>query len=301
MILRYTVTDADNGMSLGDILRRRMKLSSAAIRALKRGDGLRVDTVERFTIYRVTGGEIVTADVAQAETIGDNLPERGAIDVIYEDEGLLAVNKPAGLIVHPTRARLTGTLSNFAAGYLQAAGEQPVCHIINRLDRDTSGLVLFAKNAHMKARMTYALAQGEKQYIAVCWGALHPAKGVIDLPIRRSKPHNMLRIVAPDGRRAVTHYRTLYQGEMAGQACSILECTLETGRTHQIRVHCLAEGAPLIGDTLYFTDKSKIWSANCGVTRQLLHSHKIKFTHPLSGVQINLQAPIADAMFAPFL
>jgi len=278
-----------------------MGLSGAAVRALKAHGGLHVDGVKQFTIYRVRPGELVTADVTLAEREGDNLPEEGPLTVLWEDEGLIAVNKPAGLIVHPSRARLTGTLANFVAGYLQKAGQRPICHIVNRLDRDTSGVVLFAKNAHMKALSTEALRTGEKRYTALVMGALTPPDGTIDLPIRRFAPQDMRRIVAEDGRRAVTHYCTRAQGMLAGQACSVLELTLETGRTHQIRVHCLAQGAPLIGDPLYCTEQSTAFSVDVGIGRQLLHSHHLGFLHPLSGEMVEIDAPIQDGMFAALL
>ncbi|MCL2588188.1 MAG: RluA family pseudouridine synthase [Oscillospiraceae bacterium] len=301
MILEHRVTTEEEGNALLLILRRSMGLSAAQVRALKAHGGLHVDGVLRFTTYEVSAGELVTANVTQAEREGDNIPEIGALEVLWEDEGLIAVNKPPGLIVHPSRARLTGTLANFVAGYLQQSGQRPICHIVNRLDRDTSGVVLFAKNAHMKSKASVALRTAEKRYTALILGNLEPRTGTIDLPIRRFEPRNMRRVVAEDGKRAVTHYRRVAEGVLAGQPCSALELTLETGRTHQIRVHCLARGAPLVGDPLYYTEQSRALSQTLGVERQLLHSHALMFEHPTTGAQVALEAPIRDGRFGDLL
>jgi len=278
-----------------------MGLSAAAVRGLKAHGGLHVDGVLRFTTYQVRAGELVTADVSLGERDGDNVPEDGPLAVLWEDEGLIAVNKPPGMIVHPSRAKNVGTLANFVVGYLQKSGQRPNCHIVNRLDRDTSGAVLFAKNAHMKAKVVEALQTAEKRYTALVLGELSPPDGVIDLPIRRFEPQNMLRIVAVDGRRAVTHYRTVKRGMLGGQTCSALELTLETGRTHQIRVHCLHRGVPLVGDRLYCTEESAELSGVLGVERQLLHSSYLGFWHPLTGEWVEVFAPIEDPGFVGLL
>jgi len=297
MILSHRVTREEEGRPLLLILRQSMGLSSTAIKALKRNGGIEVDGVLRFTIYEVKAGELVTANLTQGEDESDNLPEDGEIEVLYEDEGLLAVNKPPGLIVHPTHNRNHGTLANFVAGYLNRKRARPICHIVNRLDRDTSGVVLFAKNAHMKARAIEALKKGKKDYLAITFGVLREPSGTINHLIRRLQPRDMLRIVAPDGKQAVTHYQTVATGPIVGQACSVLDVTLETGRTHQIRVHCLAEGAPLLGDPLYFTEESKKNAQTLGLERQLLHSHSLSFPHPQTGAPISIHAPIRDEQF----
>ena len=297
MILSHRVTREEEGKALLLILRQSMGLSGTAVKALKRNGGIEVDGILRFTIYEVKAGELVTANLSQGEDESDNLPEDGELEVLYEDEALLAVNKPSGLIVHPTHNRNSGTLSNFVAGYLERGGSRPICHIVNRLDRDTSGVVLFAKNAHIKARAIEALKTGKKGYLAITFGALRNPNGTINHPIRRLQPRDMIRIVAQDGKQAITHYRTLVTAKIGGQVCSVLDIILETGRTHQIRVHCLAEGAPLLGDPLYFTEASKACAKTLGLERQLLHSHTLPSPHPQTGEHTNLQAPIRDPQF----
>ena len=280
MILRYIVTKQEEGKPLLDILRGPMGISAGGVKALKFHGGLLVDGTLRFTNYIVSAGETVTADVTLAQADGDNIPESGDLDVLWEDEGLIAVNKPPGIIVHPSRAKNSGTLANFVAGYLQDKGERPVCHIVNRLDRDTSGIVIFAKNPYMKDRTSQAMRVGGKKYKTLVLGTLDPPNGMIDLPIKRQEPKNMYRITAPDGKAACTEYHSEKVLTLAGESCSLLDISLHSGRTHQIRVHMLAKGAPLLGDPLYHTAKSKELSQALELTHQLLHCYQLSFLHP---------------------
>ena len=153
----------------------------------------------------------------------------------------------------------------------------------------------------MKDRASKALREAEKRYIALAWGAISPSEGLIDLPIRRFQERDMRRIVAPDGKRAVTRYRTVSQGLIEGHLCSVLELILETGRTHQIRVHCLERGVPLLGDTLYHTEASRVFSQQLGLGRQLLHSRSLRLVHPVTGERVEIEAPILDEDFLRLL
>ena len=297
MILSYTVPESGEGRTVYSILRREFDASAALVRRLKQCGGVFVDGVPAYTVRRLVPGEVVTADISAAEPPCDIEPEDGPPDVIYEDDGLIAVNKPAGMIVHPSRARFTGTQANYVAGYLLKNGEAPVCHAVNRIDRDTSGVVLYSKNSYMKARASASLASGgaHKEYLALVCGAPPEAAGTIDLPIKRLTEGDMFRAVAPDGQRAVTHYELLGTAQTAYGAVSLLRFRLETGRTHQIRVHCLALGMPILGDGLYSSDESKALSTQLGLTAQQLHAHRLSFTEPLSGRALNLTAEIVRA------
>jgi len=287
-----------------------MKISAALMRRLKAACAISVDrkcegvshgampsTIPVFTDYKVSRGEIVMVDISAAEPPCDNLPEQGSLDILFENEGLLAVNKPTGIIVHPSRSRNSSTLANFVAGYLRRGDARRVpsscaCHAVNRLDRDTSGVVLFAKNSYMKARASAALSDGSaiKEYLALVCGVM-PKRGVIDAPIRRMEERNMLRVPSPDGQRAVTHYETL-QVITAGEGrVSLVRLRLETGRTHQIRVHCLYIGRPILGDKLYCTPESLAMTESLCVAAQSLHAHKLGFEEPLSGQYIEISAP----------
>ena len=291
MVLRHIVTKKEEGKPLLDILRASMGISAGGVKALKAHGGLLVDGTLRFTNYIVSAGETVTADVTLAQADGDNIPEPGDLDVLWEDEGLIAVNKPPGIIVHPSRAKNSGTLANFVTGYLQHKGERPVCHIVNRLDRDTSGIVIFAKNPYMKDRTSCALRVGEKRYKTLVLGALDPPSDIIDFPIKRQEPKNMYRITAPDGKAACTEYHSEKTLTLAGETCSLLDISLHSGRTHQIRVHMLAKGAPLLGDPLYYTSKSQALSQTLGLTHQLLHCYQLRFLHPHTKEMFSILCP----------
>ena len=294
MILEYTADQADSGRKVYSIMRRELKISQSLTRRLKRTQGIRVDGKPVYTDYAVEPGETVTIDISSAEPPCDIVPESGTLKILYEDAGLVATDKPAGQITHPSRARYTGTLANFVAGHLDTASGDARCHAVNRLDRDTSGVVLFAKNSYMKALASEALGaqDAKKEYLALAFGAMDPPDGVIDAPIKRLREMDMLRGVTPDGQPAVTHYKTLGVAETDGIEISLLRLVLETGRTHQIRVHCLHSGHPILGDGLYHTEDSLEASGKLGVASQALHAHRLTFTHPVTGERVALTAEI---------
>jgi len=285
MILMYTAMSSDRDRTVHSIMRKEMRISATMMRRLKLSDAISVSGMSVFTNYKLTPGDTVKIDILAAEQPCDNLPEQGDIDILFENDGLLAVNKPVGVLVHPSRSRHMGTLSNFVAGYLG------ICHAVNRLDRDTSGVVLFAKNSYMKALASEALCAPDvkKEYIALIYGSM-PQKGTIDVPIKRREELNMFRIPASDGQRAVTHYETLKVIEENKVQYSLVKFQLETGRTHQIRVHCLHMGCPILGDKLYYTKQSADMSQVLGITTQALHAKLLGFTEPLSGKHIEITA-----------
>ncbi len=292
MILSYTVPDGEN-RKVHTILRRELRASAALVRKLKLADAIYANGESVFTDKMLKPGDVLTADITAAEESCDIVPEKGELHIIYEDEGMLVVNKPCGILVHPSRARYTGTLSNFAAGYLLEKEGRGIVHAVNRLDRDTGGVVVFAKNSYMKALLSDALEEtGEKKYFAVVHGKMPEENGSIDAPIKRLRDGDMMRGVAPDGQRAVTHYKTIGQCKVEGEDISLLYITLETGRTHQIRVHCTHMGCPLLGDCLYYTESSRALSEKLGVGAQLLHAVMLLFSHPLSGKELVLDAPV---------
>ena len=293
MILSYTVPDGSE-RKVHTILRRELRASAALVRRLKLCNGIFANGEPVFTDRMLSPGDVLTADISACEPECDIVPEHGEIHILYEDEGMLVLNKPCGMLVHPSRAKYTGTLSNFAAGYLLEKEGSGVVHAVNRLDRDTGGVVVFAKNSYMKAVLSDALGENtaEKRYIAVVFGEMHPVGGIIDAPIKRLCDMDMLRGVSPDGQRAVTHYETVSVREVNGQKISKLHLKLETGRTHQIRVHCTYKGCPLLGDCLYYTEESNKLSAELGTHEQMLHAFYLKFVHPLTNLPMEFHAPV---------
>ena len=320
MILTYIAAEKDSGRTVHSIVRREFRVSTALLRRLKASLAISVSGDPVFTDYVLAPGEVVTVDIAAAEHPCDNIPEQGSLEVLFENEGLIAVNKPTGMLVHPSRSRYSGTLANFVAGYLGAVqGAHPrsaACHAVNRLDRDTSGVVLFAKNSYMKALASQALSYCAalpsdaalssntalqdkapiREYLALVYGVM-PGSGTIDAPIRRLEERNMLRVVSEDGQRAVTHFETIKVIEAGDERLSLVLLNLETGRTHQIRVHCRHIGHPVLGDMLYNTEGSRILSKTLDVTTQALHAHRLAFIDPISGQRIEIIAPIKPENF----
>ena len=295
MMLSFTVPAGPDRKAY-NILRRELKASAALVRRLKQANAIFVDGQPAFTDRMLQPGQTLTADLDACEPPSDLIRESGPLTVLYEEEGFLAVHKPAGCLIHPTHARNSGTLCNLAAGYLQARGQLPVVHAVNRLDRDTEGVVLLAKNSHFHALLSDALSAKDagKEYLALVCGTMPQTDCCIDLPIRRVNELDMKREVSPDGQRAVTHCRVL----ASDSRLSLLGLRLETGRTHQIRVHCAHLGCPLLGDKLYGTPASLTLSDELGITTQQLLAARLRFTHPLTGAPMEIFCGPARPEFA---
>jgi 23S rRNA pseudouridine1911/1915/1917 synthase len=211
-------------------------------------------------------------------------PTYGELDVLFEDEHLIVVNKPAGIDTHPNTPDETDTLANLVAFHHQANGERCRVLHIHRLDRDTSGAIIFAKHPLSKAILDRLLAERQikRTYHALVHGRLKQKKGTISEPIGRDRHHNTRRRVSPSGQNAVTHYNVME----VRNPYTLVEVQLDTGRTHQIRVHMSHIGHPLAGDTLY--------GGKPVFTRQALHAARISFPHPLTGERIECEADCRD-------
>lgn len=272
MELRVTM---ERKTKLLSALRRELRLSDGLIRRLKPLDVFRVNGVSAHTNHPLVPGDLVS--VRLEEQAPDFPAEDGPLEVLYEDDCLIAVDKPAGLIVHPTFHRQTGTLANYLLGYYRRTGQAAGVHIVTRLDRDTMGVVLFAKNAWAHWALMEALDRGgiQKTYEALTLGGPEADEGVIDLPIAKRPNPSLLREVRADGKPSVTEYRVLERGP----ACR-LELRPRTGRTHQLRVHCSHEGFPILGDPQY----------GGGAGGQQLIARELRLTHPLTGAEIVLRS-----------
>ena len=279
MLLEWHIHPNEDGRELKTVMRHEMKLSSTMIIRLKMVHGIYVNGQSVYTNYICRAGDTVCLDLSAAEPAQNIIPERSDISILYEDDVLIAVDKPAGMLIHPSRSQFTGTLMGFVAGYLSESGT-PACHALNRLDRYTSGIVLFAKNAHANALCVPAMHDAEKVYLAIAFGRFPDRCGVIDLPIKRVESCRMERFVSPDGARAVTYYELLDVLQHGNFQLSLLKFRLETGRTHQIRVHSASMGHPIIGDRIYCSTESKALSEKLGVNGQLLHAERLRFRHP---------------------
>ena len=194
------------------------------------------------------------------------------------------VDKPAGMLIHPSRATNQGTLANLVAGYYRRSGEKSAFHPVTRLDRDTFGIVLLAKNAHLHALLQDAAVK--KTYHALTFGGPKTDTGVIDAPIARLPLPSLLRQVSPEGKPSVTEFEVLHRN---GQICKLALHPV-TGRTHQLRVHCAYMGFPILGDPQYGTEESRRFSDGLGLSYQMLCAHRLEFTHPLTGDSMVLES-----------
>lgn len=286
MILTYTVLKAEEGQKISNILRNKLNISSRLLTKLKMNKKILVNDVPVFSSYIVKNGDFITIKINFEEKdyiVAENIP----LDILYEDDYLLAVNKSAGIVVHPSSYHLNGTLANGVKFYLN---NNKKIRPINRLDRDTSGIVLFAKNEYIQECMKQENTM-EKEYLAILTGLLNEKSGTIDAPIARKPDSIMERIVDESGQNAITHYKVLeaYCSNSTELVLSFVQVKLETGRTHQIRVHFAYKGNSILGDTLYGVETSLI-------NRQALHAWRLSFVHPISKEQIMIEAPLPEDM-----
>lgn len=290
--LAVKVTAKEHGMTVRTVLERRLGVSRKLLSRIKLTErGLTVNGNRVYTNDKVTEGDLVEIRM-EKETSADILAEPIPISVIYEDDDLLIVNKPAGLIVHPTHGHYTGTLANGVVYHWLVNGEQVRFRPIHRLDEETSGLVAIAKNPYVHQQLSEQLQadQIRKQYAAFVYGAPHPAAGTVDGPIDRDPESPHVRIVTPGGYPSVTHYETA--AGYGGGSAALVKLRLETGRTHQIRVHMRFIGCPLIGDKMYGPGPDGVpeWEKAAG--RQALHAEKLGLTHPITKEWMEWTAPL---------
>ena len=260
---------------LSSFLLGELKMSAGLMNKLKWGDSIRVNGVPQRTNYPVQPGDVIT--VTLAEETPEYPAEDGELSILYEDDAILAVDKPAGMLIHPSRSKNTGTLANFVAGYYQKTGQNCAFHPVTRLDRDTFGIVLLAKNAHIHSLLQNGVAK--KTYHALVCGGPTQDSGIINAPIARRPLPSLLRYVNPEGKPSVTEWQVLEREE---KLCK-LSLRPITGRTHQLRLHCAYMGFPILGDPQYGSLESQRLSAELGLTHQMLCAKRLEFSHPITG------------------
>ena len=269
---------------LSAILREDMAISAGLMNRLKWKDRILVNGKPEHTDFPVNPGDEIL--VLLEDAAPEYPAEDGPLTVLYEDAYLLAVDKPAGMLIHPSRSRLTGTLANFVQGYYQKTGQNCAFHPLTRLDRDTFGVVLLAKNPHIHSLLQALPVQ--KVYHALTLGGPADDSGAIDAPIARKPLPSLLREIRPDGKPSVTEYRVLERKE---KLCK-LELRPITGRTHQLRLHCAYMGYPILGDPQYNSEASLALSQALGYESQLLCAKSLTFPHPVTGETITLQSQL---------
>lgn len=282
----YIIQAGDEESSIKELLRNKMSISSRLLRRLKVENRVYLDGKNIRLYEKGEAGSKITLRLPEESS--DFLPEDIPLDVIYEDEDLLALNKQAGIVVHPTKGHPTNTLTNGIMKYMLDREESYKIRFINRLDLDTTGVVLVGKNSYCQDDFTRQAACGtvEKKYLAVVKGIVEMDKGVIDQPIGKPAEDDIKRAVMAGGYPSITHYEVVERFE---RGYTLLRLQLMTGRTHQIRVHLSHLGHPIAGDSLYGGPDELI-------DRQALHAEQLNFDHPIINKKILLAAPLPEDM-----
>ncbi|MDQ0721681.1 23S rRNA pseudouridine1911/1915/1917 synthase [Paenibacillus sp. W4I10] len=303
----YTVTEQEDGWLLKTVLQRRLLVSRKLLSKIKLTEqGVMLNGERVYISVKVAAGDVVEVRMEQEES-DDILPEPIPFTVLYEDEHLLIVNKDAGIIVHPTHGHYTGTLANGVVHYWKSKGERFRFRPIHRLDQETSGVLAIAKNPYVHQHVSEQMIAGtvDKKYIALVHGSPVPEQGAVDGPIDRDPEEPHRRIVTSGGYAARTLYTTLTR--WAEGSASAISLKLESGRTHQIRVHMTSIGCPLIGDRMYKTlpvheiDEQTMAVRevrDSWIERQALHACELTFEHPILQERITFQAPFPADMAA---
>lgn len=288
-VLEYEIPSEYDGANITTVLKQHFKISTNLIKDLKKyKEGIQVNGEHKRVVDFVAKGDILKITIR--DTASENIvPTDIPLDIVYEDEDVLVINKLPNMPTHPSMGNYENSLANGVMYYYKSKGEERVFRAVNRLDKDTSGLMAVAKNSYIHARLGEEIQKKElkRKYMCIVCGDVE-RDGTVDAPIRRADGSVINRIVAPDGQRAVTHYRVIKRyGEY-----TLLEMKLETGRTHQIRVHMAYIGHPLVGDWLYGTEDHNI------AKRQMLHSCYLCFTHPITGQIMDFKDEMAEDMRA---
>lgn len=284
--LEWIIDDKQDNEWLFSVLKNTIQASKPVMQYWMNQHKLKVNHKPVVQNVRLKKGDRLYVDL-QEEEQSNVKPEYGEIDILFEDDHMVIVNKPAGMATHPNEKGQTGTLANFLAFHFQMNGEEQVVRHVHRLDFDTTGAVVFAKHrlAHAILDRQLQLKELKRTYVAIAEGRLKRATGVINKPIGRDRFHPTKRRVSPTGQEAITNYQV--KGHHQGADLSLVELELETGRTHQIRVHMESIGHSLTGDLLYGGSASFL-------NRQALHAAKICVTHPITGESIHIIAPFPD-------
>jgi RluA family pseudouridine synthase len=286
---QHVVREEEAGATVREILRGPLALSGRLIQRLTRSKGVMLNRRPAFLDRRVRAGDLVTARVAADEEPGLP-PVEMPLSVVLEDADLLVLDKPAGLLVHPTGPAHTRTLAHGVAHHLLSRGVHARVRPVHRIDRDTSGLVLFAKSARAQGGLDAQLREHRlrRTYLALVAGAPPEDEGVVDAPIGAHPRNPTLRAVRTGGEPARTRYRVVERVTDA----ALLELELETGRTHQIRVHLQHLGCPVLGDRWYGSGRV------AGLDRPALHAHRLEFLHPIGGAPVEVSAPLPSDLAA---
>jgi len=284
----YIIDEDNAGLRVEQFLRRK-RYSGQNLSEIKRmPKSILVNGVHYYMRQELSAGDHLQVRICETQNSEKIPPTKLPLDIIYEDEDLLVLNKPAGMPIHPSLNNYTNSMANALAYYFQSQGKPFIFRCCNRLDRDTSGLTIVSKHLVSGSILSDMTKYREvhREYLAIARGSVTPSEGTIQAPLGRKDGTIIERTVDWEhGEDAVTHYKVVKEAN----GHSLVSLRLETGRTHQIRIHMKYLGYPLIGDYLYNPDMEYM-------TRQALHSHHMEFTHPITGEHMSFTAPLPEDM-----
>lgn len=284
----YIIDEDSAGLRVEQFLRRK-RYSGQNLSEIKRmPKSILVNGVHYYMRQELSTGDHLQVRICETKNSEKIPPTNLPLDIIYEDEDLLVLNKPAGMPIHPSLNNYTNSIANALAYYFQSQGKPFIFRCCNRLDRDTSGLTIVSKHLVSGSILSDMTKYREvhREYLAIARGSVTPSEGTIQAPLGRKGGTIIERTVDWEhGEDAVTHYKVVKEAN----GYSLVSLRLETGRTHQIRIHMKYLGYPLIGDYLYNPDMEYM-------TRQALHSHHMEFTHPITGEHMSFTAPLPEDM-----
>ena len=285
MELIYIKNKNDNYKIIDDVLKNEFSISSKLRLKLIKNNKIFLNNEICDTRSQIKTNDNITINLDFEEENSNIVPKKMNLNIIYEDEWLLAVNKPSSIPVHPSILHFEDSLSNGIKFYFDSINLKRKIRPVNRLDKNTSGLVIFAKCEYIQERLIKQMEnnQFKKEYLALASGIFTNKKDTIDLPIARKENSIIERCIDKNGQPSITHYEVLKEFDNY----SLVKCTLETGRTHQIRVHMKNIGHPLLGDNLYDGPTNLI-------SRQALHCYNLQFIHPITKQIISLNANLPD-------
>ncbi|GKU23410.1 RluA family pseudouridine synthase [Clostridium folliculivorans] len=301
--IREVVPKEYEGRKIRDFLKEKLGLSTRLVRGAAIDGRIKANNIVVKMNYVLKFNDNIEVNVSKNES--QNIePEKMNLKIVYEDEDIIVINKDPFMVVHPTKSHQSGTLANGVINYFNETNQNCIVRLVSRLDMNTSGLIIIAKNqyAHMALSKQNAMDKDkegnikghsrdtieiEKRYIAVVHGNLESTEGTLDLPIHRPGPESIKRIVDEQGQRSITHYKVIERLNGA----DVVECSLETGRTHQIRVHLSHIGHPIFGDTLYGSEDDEEY-----IKRQALHAYRLDFQSPRSKKSLSLRADLPEDM-----
>lgn len=284
----YIIDEDSSGLRVEQFLRRK-RYSGQNLSEIKRmPKSILVNGVHYYMRQELSTGDHLQVRICETQNSEKIPPTKLPLDIVYEDEDLLVLNKPAGMPIHPSLNNYTNSIANALAYYFQSQGKPFIFRCCNRLDRDTSGLTIVSKHLVSGSILSDMTKYREvhREYLAIARGSVTPSEGTIQAPLERKEGTIIERTVDWEhGEDAVTHYKVVKEAN----GHSLVSLRLETGRTHQIRIHMKYLGYPLIGDYLYNPDMEYM-------TRQALHSHHMEFTHPITGEHMSFTAPLPEDM-----